>query len=869
MKITNVNFVITTPPLKKYLRLVHKNISILALIVFFTISGCDFDKLSTNNEGVMSLIPETAIIGAYANDPKTFSSALAESSMLNKGLQNLLNFQGADLFHPDSLVTLGLNLEEVSISWHSVSGDALAPLVLIQAGNRPNQNQVKNTLLSVLNGQQTDLSNKLLNDIQIWTLSAGEVRISWILKDDLLAISTSELLIEDVVRSVNETKYRMFKDQILVAQSGIKLFLNGSRYNELANKIGKVTSEFPLKDEVLLLNVEVTEKRIAYSGEAFSAGQSNLSNELIFGQSFMPLEATKLAWRGTVTGEESNLLDDFYASLAFEIFDKQEKLFVLSVKDPQALQSALEEKAMSLLQPEDSTIYQEQYASELIGFIEDDHFNQYVEAEKNYLSNGAYYCLVEDVLLVSPSADMLRKSLAAHFDEMTFGQSVEKRAFLDELIQDSYYTSVLVFDQSDIKADDFKETYRPLVLDWINQLSYSVFQVNATANNYLVSGEVSYFENKGIEAVIDDSGNSLGANTFLDTLSHTGVHIVRNHNNNNFEILIQDQKNQIYQIDLQGAIKWKIDLGEKLVVDVVQVDYYNNRKLQYLLVTDSLIHIIDRNGNEIDGFPKTHGIENEINGFSLVDYDNTKRYRYLISAGRGELRLFDKEVNALEGWSPRALNTVLEYMPYHDRVAGKDFFIAAERSNRIHLLNRRGEEYSGFPVNLNQRFSGGHFFKKSPNMTTSELIVISDDGLLKRVNLLGKTISEKQFLKESNDDQYRLLPDVLGNGFLIFKANPNVIKAIDENDQLIFEIPAMPSDTEFYYYRLSGGKSVIMAWNKSEGSVSLYNMKGIKISNQIYSDEKPSLLYFSREGFYQLFTNLDNRVNIFRLSSTK
>jgi len=830
-----------------------------------TIVACGFQDLLESPEDSYVFVPKTALAGVYLSDLEGFNASLQENESLKQHLLSFYAEQRSALLHPDSLSKWATNLQDLSLSWHSVSGNELAPLAIVRLDQSAGQEAMQQKLRTILAADRQPKS-KFFDDYQVWLIKSEEVQWAYLLTDNLLVISTAEILIEDVVRSLNDEQYRLFGQQGSAGLVGNKVFINTPRYNELATKFFNRVSPFVFEEGLVVLDVAITPNALAYNGETLGLNVKENNNALLFGAAFIPQQAEQLKWQMIEKTSETSL-GEFMASVSFDIFDQTETLFLLPIGDEQAIETKLNIMAEEAKLPGDSTIYMEEYASQTIGFIGNQFFQKLTNVDNEYLAQGAYYALTEEVLVFSPSAEMVRRSLAAHFDETTYGQSVEKRKFLASLIQDSYFTTIHNFEDNPVDINALQPTYAEFTESVLEQLNYATFQVNSTNVGYLIAGDVSFQrQNKASKGVMERE-ESLVANAFLDHKASTRPFIVRNHLTNENEIILQDTSHQLYQIGLQGTINWKVKLEDQLVSDIVQVDYYNNRKLQYLFTTDSLVHIIDRNGEEVEGFPKAHGISSSINGLQLVDYDNTKRYRYLISAGRGELHLFDKEVNPLENWNPKQIDAALSTTPFHDRVSGKDFFIVAERTNKIHLLNRKAEEYSGFPVDLEQRFSGDQFFRKLPSLSTSSIAVISDNGLLKKVNLMGKVMEQKQFLKKDNQDAYRLVNDVLDNGFLVLRTNRGVASVLTEEEEELCQIPLVNKNSSIFYYRLGGGKSVLMVWDEETANVSLYDLKGNELLSGVKASGRPSLLYFSREGNYQLFTNFESQVRIYESSA--
>lgn len=67
--------------------------------------------------------------------------------------------------------------------------------------------------------------------------------------------------------------------------------------------------------------------------------------------------------------------------------------------------------------------------------------------------------------------------------------------------------------------------------------------------------------------------------------------------------LRQNPDNTIELIDEKGKSLWKVKLSGRLCGRVYEVDYYKNRKIQFLMCEGKNLHLIDRLGREVGGFP--------------------------------------------------------------------------------------------------------------------------------------------------------------------------------------------------------------------------------------------------------------------------
>jgi hypothetical protein len=166
--------------------------------------------------------------------------------------------------------------------------------------------------------------------------------------------------------------------------------------------------------------------------------------------------------------------------------------------------------------------------------------------------------------------------------------------------------------------------------------------------------------------------------------------IVKNHVSGERELLVQDRSNNLYLINDNGMILWKLPLPEAINSEVYQVDFYKNGKLQYLFSTPSRLYLIDRNGAYLPRYPLALKSRCEA-GITLFDYENDRDYRVAAPGEDRHLYLYGLDGNPVQGWeTPRADNPVASKL-YHFRIEQKDYLVFADRY-RLYMLDRRGNQ---------------------------------------------------------------------------------------------------------------------------------------------------------------------------------
>ncbi len=175
----------------------------------------------------------------------------------------------------------------------------------------------------------------------------------------------------------------------------------------------------------------------------------------------------------------------------------------------------------------------------------------------------------------------------------------------------------------------------------------------------------------------------------LDSTVAIKPQLVINHNDKaNKEVIIQDNKNNLYLINKEGVNLWKVKLPGQIMGKIYQIDYYKNGKLQYLFNTKNHLHLIDREGNNVARYPINLRAP-ATNGLAVFDYDNNRKYRFFIACENKEVYAYDNEGNLVRGWDFKGTDGKVTSPVKHFRVAGKDYIVCADQY-KTYILDRRG-----------------------------------------------------------------------------------------------------------------------------------------------------------------------------------
>ena len=197
-----------------------------------------------------------------------------------------------------------------------------------------------------------------------------------------------------------------------------------------------------------------------------------------------------------------------------------------------------------------------------------------------------------------------------------------------------------------------------------------------------------------------------------------------------------DNQNNAYLIDAKGNIKWKKSLSEPPVSDVKTVDCYNNGKTQYLFNTANYLHLLDRDGEYVEGYPMRLPVEAS-NGLAVFDYQNTKDYRILICGTDKLVYNFTIKGNETEGWNRHRTDNVVNKPVEHLVADGKDYLIVTDTEGTVRILDRQGRVRVPLVGDLQKSPTSDLYVNKTNSKGV--LLTSSKDGKLLYITSDGRT----------------------------------------------------------------------------------------------------------------------------------
>lgn len=387
----------------------------------------------------------------------------------------------------------------------------------------------------------------------------------------------------------------------------------------------------------------------------------------------------------------------------------------------------------------------------------------------------AYMTWLENYMVISGSVSSLKRLIDEIEADDTWGKSLAFQEFLGRGLRES---NVSIFFKS-IKWNPAPESRWKPVFDslHLSSIAWGSIQFSALDDHFYTSINLEPTspgkQDRKVPVVAYQLSNAI-ARAFP----------VKNHTNSKSELIVQDSTHQISLFSSENGILWSYVL-DGVIYSLTQVDLFKNAKLQYFIVTPTSLYVIDRLGRDVSGFPKRLSFNSRF--ATVVDYDKSGNYRYLLTTPDQEVFILDKSAKPLPDWSPKRIGSTINYPPEHYRIGGSDYFVFLTEDQSMHLVNRKGNNSTGFPIKLRGKVSGDYFVEVGASLSGSYLYFITSAGQVTKLTLDSKSLTTEDLVRGTNSQFSLIRPYATSQKFYYSRIDTDKIAVFDAMNKLVFE----------------------------------------------------------------------------------
>ncbi len=788
--------------------------------------------------------------------------------------------------------------KQVTVSYHATGIDSFELLFTANFGMSSPQEFLEKIKPNV--SKDIRIQSRKYSDLDVMEFFGPDNTRQWsitILGNVLLA-SSSSFLIEEAIRlyiseDQNSTAAQLGDQlegefgpgRLLISAKGISKLLEGIS----SDRENLTAKELSLNQAILSLSLSFEEGQLTFKGPALLKNEVNFTpsvranfpeiQQLISNrtQSLTQInldgifESQKLqneafSPKSTVSGEiqtrltDRGFLDNFSGELYFlemgSLGNQLENQILLARTTDPAQTFAFLKEFRNGTDSDQSDFYRD---AEILFFPEEE-FPAHLFGGKFLGFPQTHISLVGEVLILANSAPGMKMILDDYAAGNTWAKAPESASDWRSINPASGYSKTFFFDKIWSKWEEKSNpSWSPFLQKYqavFQSFPYLTLRINQIAGKPEATLNIPYFSEE--KAVLPDpKGLSLTPSKTIslpDKITY-GPKSILNFNDKTEDLVVQDANHVLYLINSDGETVYTQELSGPIVSEAFQIDFLKNGKLQLLLATADRIYAIDRLGNSLPGFPLA--LKNEkITHLNLVDYDNSREYRYFIATESGNLWLLDRNGKNLEGWNPLKLSEKSVIAPRHLRVPGKgDVMFTQTEKGTLHFFNRRGEKQPGSPLGLGKDFDQPVEITVGTGKNSLRISAISETGELLHASFEGEITYRNQLEKAERDNTFDLVAEQTGNSVLILSRQYSKTVILDEQESELFTLTMSGEKLWFGFYDFGSTRKILAVSDPEQGFGYLYDLKGtMLIATPLESEQKIQITHLPAKSQYIIRT---------------
>ncbi|MFD1818202.1 hypothetical protein SAMN04515674_109101 [Pseudarcicella hirudinis] len=312
------------------------------------------------------------------------------------------------------------------------------------------------------------------------------------------------------------------------------------------------------------------------------------------------------------------------------------------------------------------------------------------------------------------------------------------------------------------------------------------------------------------------------------------------------ETLVQGEDSTLYLLKYGKKI-WSKKLGELIKSDFKPVQFFDDKRQQYICSGRSRIYVLARNekGFEIRT-SKPHHINNLTN-FAVFN-NGAEQSNVSFIASDGNNYELDKAGMTCKKITARGSSKYLFPFPMV-MLNNTEFAILLDENGKLNAVNQSGKSAAGFPLNLQSHFRNPLLLEKAGNSLSIRAIGDKTGNLFK-IGLSGKIEEKKQLFRPVNVSDFQFTADEKGIEWFIMRNNGKNVTILDKSENEICTIKDLGfGEKEFHFYNLGANIKVFCISTDNEHR--LYDMGGNKIGDRAITSKYPPQITYS-ESYQKL-----------------
>lgn len=330
-------------------------------------------------------------------------------------------------------------------------------------------------------------------------------------------------------------------------------------------------------------------------------------------------------------------------------------------------------------------------------------------------------------------------------------------------------------------------------------------------------------------------------------------------------VLAEDNSESVYLVNNNGHIEWKKKINGYIQSPVFQVDALKNHKIQYLFSTSHTIDLLDRKGNEADGFPVK--LKYAASGpLNVLDYDSNRTYKLLLPCEDLRIHEFDINGKPVNGWTSPETKEAVKCPARYFRVDKKDYLVFVDDGGNVYALDRRGVER----LNLDNRMPPhirNFYITSGKSLSDSYIMAADSSGTIFKLSLSDE-LSVIRYLKKSyNNPDFAPGPiDSSGKREMIFLGRTDLWAYNPDQSERFHTTINEATKNSLSIVTYPDHSIRIGAVDRENGRIYLWDNSGnICPGFPLYGSQNFSISDMKNDGSLYLVTGAGNKIYVYNL----
>ncbi|MEI7982590.1 MAG: hypothetical protein WCI71_13130, partial [Bacteroidota bacterium] len=285
------------------------------------------------------------------------------------------------------------------------------------------------------------------------------------------------------------------------------------------------------------------------------------------------------------------------------------------------------------------------------------------------------------------------------------------------------------------------------VMDSIRKFESVAFQYSSMDGLFYSNIVLRYDPNQGKEGPLEWQSR-------LDTTITGRPCILQNSAKGNSFVLVTDIASNLYKIESNGNIAWKLHLMGNLLGDIHPIRLPGNDSLFLLFNTGTHLYLLNENGHFADKFPMRFPL-NATNGITVIDPGRNREYSILVAFQDHRVYHFTLDGLSIDNWQRPILGQEITRPVEYQKINGRDFLLISDSQGHTMISSRSGTSLIALGSKFQHAPNSGFYMNRTnrkglflTTLSDGRIIFIQENGVTSEATLNLFTPSHRFFYED-------------------------------------------------------------------------------------------------------------------------